>query len=90
MGRARRASIQEVLDCFLARSAVPIRVEPDPERLRPSDIPKIVCDYGRLYACTGWRPTIAFEQSLADVSGRLACSRSDLTNEIRSRLCLQH
>ena len=43
------------------------RIEPDPDRLRPSDIPKVVCDYGRLGACTGWQPAIAFEQSLLDV-----------------------
>jgi GDP-4-dehydro-6-deoxy-D-mannose reductase len=67
VGSGRAHAIQEVLDCFLARSAVSIRVEPDPERLRPSDIPRVVCDYSRLESCTGWQPTIAFEQSLADV-----------------------
>lgn len=67
IGSGRAHAIQEILDCFLARSVVPIRVEPDLERLRPSDIPKVVCDYDRLGVCTGWRPTIAFEQSLADV-----------------------
>jgi len=67
VGSGRAHAIREILDCFLARSIVPIQVEPDPERLRPSDIPRVVCDYGRLESCTGWQPTIAFEQSLADV-----------------------
>ena len=67
VGSGRAYAIQEILDRFLAKSMVPIRVEPDTDRLRPSDIPKVVCDYGRLRACTGWQPTIAFEQSLADV-----------------------
>jgi GDP-4-dehydro-6-deoxy-D-mannose reductase len=67
VGSGRAHAIQEILYCLCARSVVPIQVEPDPERLRPSDIPRIVCDYGRLEACTGWRPTIAFEQSLIDV-----------------------
>jgi GDP-4-dehydro-6-deoxy-D-mannose reductase len=67
VGSGRAHAIQEVLDRFLAESAVPIRVEPDTDRLRPSDIPKVVCDYSRLSSCTGWQPTIAFEQSLTDV-----------------------
>lgn len=67
VGSGRAHAIQEILDCFLAESLVPIRVEPDADRLRPSDIPKVVCDYSRLGACAGWQPTIAFEQSLADV-----------------------
>jgi GDP-4-dehydro-6-deoxy-D-mannose reductase len=55
------------VDHFLAASHIPIRVELDPERMRPSDIPRIECDYGRLHAKTGWRPAISFEQSLADI-----------------------
>jgi len=67
VGSGRAHAIQEVLDYLVSQARVPIRVEPDPERLRPSDIPRVVCDYGKLYACTGWKPSIAFEQSLTDV-----------------------
>jgi GDP-4-dehydro-6-deoxy-D-mannose reductase len=67
IGSGRAHAIQEVLDDLIARSKVPIRVEPDPERMRPSDIPRVVCNYAKLHACTGWRPQIAFEQSLGDV-----------------------
>jgi GDP-4-dehydro-6-deoxy-D-mannose reductase len=67
VGSGRAHAVQEILDSFLSQSTVPIRVEPDPERVRPSDIPSIVCDYGRLHACTGWEPTIPFAQSLAQV-----------------------
>ena len=67
VGSGQAHAIQEVLDAFLARSRVPIRIEPDPERMRPSDIPLVLCDYGKLHACTGWRPAISFAQSLADV-----------------------
>jgi GDP-4-dehydro-6-deoxy-D-mannose reductase len=67
VGSGRAHAIQEILDDFLAHSAVPIKVEPDPDRLRPSDISKVVCDYRRLESCTGWRPAIPFERSLADV-----------------------
>ena len=67
VGSGQAHAIQEILDRLLAWSQVPIRVEPDPERLRPSDTPRVTCDYARLHACTGWEPRIAFERSLADV-----------------------
>jgi GDP-4-dehydro-6-deoxy-D-mannose reductase len=67
VGSGRAHAVQEVLDYLIAQAKVPIRVEPDPERMRPSDIPRVVCNYAKLRACTGWEPQIIFEQSLADV-----------------------
>jgi GDP-4-dehydro-6-deoxy-D-mannose reductase len=67
IGSGKAHAVQEILDCFLAQSRVKITVAHDPERMRPSDIPKVVCDYGKLNACTGWEPAIPFEQSLVDV-----------------------
>jgi GDP-4-dehydro-6-deoxy-D-mannose reductase len=66
VGSGRAHAVQEVLDYLIGQSKVSIRVERDPERLRPSDIPRVVCDYSKLRTCTGWEPRIAFEQSLAD------------------------
>jgi GDP-4-dehydro-6-deoxy-D-mannose reductase len=59
--------ISDLLDTLLKWSKLDIRVEQDPSRLRPSDVPIIYCDPGKLKACTGWQPTISFEQSLCDV-----------------------
>lgn len=67
VGSGQAHAVQEVLDFMVAQSRVPIRIEPDPARMRPSDTPLVVCDYRRLNACTGWTPTIPFEQSLSDV-----------------------
>lgn len=67
VGSGRSYAIQHVLDTFLAQSRVPIRVEPDPTRIRPSDIPEVICNYSRLHACTGWQPRIPLDRSLADV-----------------------
>jgi GDP-4-dehydro-6-deoxy-D-mannose reductase len=67
VGSGRAHAVQEILDTLLSQSTASIRVELDPERMRPSDIPWVTCDYGRLHACTGWEPTISFAQSLADV-----------------------
>jgi GDP-4-dehydro-6-deoxy-D-mannose reductase len=58
--------IQAVLDHLLRLTRVDVEVHQDPARLRPSDIPVLVGDASTLRAATGWRPDIAFEQSLAD------------------------
>lgn len=67
VGSGRSRSIQEVLDSLLALSSTPIEVRQDPQRMRPSDVPDMVCDAGRLRRETGWQPVIPFEQSLSDV-----------------------
>jgi len=67
VGSGQAHAIQELLDHFVAASRVSISVERDPDRMRPSDVPLVVCDYGKLHARTGWSPTIPFERSLDDV-----------------------
>jgi GDP-4-dehydro-6-deoxy-D-mannose reductase len=56
-----------VLDTLLARAHVPVRIEVDPGRLRPNDIPVLVGDATRLRETTGWIPQIPFEQMLEDL-----------------------
>ena len=60
-------SIEEVLHTLLRLSSTPIRVEPDPARMRPSDVPLLVCDSSRFREHTGWAPRIPLEQSLRDI-----------------------
>ena len=67
IGTGEAHSIQEVLDRLLALSTADIDVQPDPRRMRPSDVPLSVCDASRLRRDTGWTPQIPFERSLADV-----------------------
>lgn len=56
-----------VLDTLLSRARVPVRVEVDPARLRPNDIPVLVGDPTRLREVTGWTPQIPFDQMLEDL-----------------------
>jgi GDP-4-dehydro-6-deoxy-D-mannose reductase len=56
-----------MLDIYLGMSKVPIRTEIDPDRMRPSDIPVIVCDPGKLHRATGWQAQIPIEQTLSDI-----------------------
>lgn len=67
IGSGEAHSIQELLDILLNLTDAPIRVETDPSRMRPVEVPVIACDYSKINAVTEWEPAITFEQSLADV-----------------------
>lgn len=58
--------IGAVLDLLLSLSSVPMMIEQDPARLRPSDVPRIGGDSRRLREATGWRPMIPFVQTARD------------------------
>jgi GDP-4-dehydro-6-deoxy-D-mannose reductase len=64
-GQGRRLS--EVLDLLAGLSRAPFTRRADPARMRPLDVPVLVCDAGRLRRLTGWEPQIALEQTLADL-----------------------
>ncbi len=67
VGSGTARSIRWLLDTLLSLSLVDVRVEIDPARLRPSDVPISVCDNRHLVAATGWQPEIPVEQSLRDL-----------------------
>jgi len=67
VGSGQSHAIQELLDTLLGFSQVAIQVVQDPNRMRPSEVPVIVCDATRIQARTGWRTGIPFEQSLLDI-----------------------
>jgi len=46
---------------------VPVRVEVDPARLRPADLPYLVGDPALTEAECGWRATTPLHRSLCDV-----------------------
>jgi GDP-4-dehydro-6-deoxy-D-mannose reductase len=60
-------TIREVLDRLIALANVEVKVETDPERLRPSDVEILIGDSSKFRADTGWEPQISFEQTLRDV-----------------------
>jgi GDP-4-dehydro-6-deoxy-D-mannose reductase len=67
LGAERSYSIREVLKALLDLSTTPIKVEQDPTRLRPSDVPEIVSDCDKFRSLTGWQAEIPLEQSLSDI-----------------------
>ena len=60
-------AIQELADHFLGLAQRPMRLEVDPERLRPVELPVLRGDSSKLRKATGWKPVIPLEQTLADV-----------------------
>ncbi len=62
----KSVQMQNILDILLKLSPGKIRIERDPERMRPSDIPEARGDNSRLYACTGWKQEINLDRMLAD------------------------
>lgn len=59
-------SIQEVLDRLMAISGVRARVEPDPERMRPVDLP-LLLGAARPLRALGWEPRRTLDDALSEL-----------------------
>jgi GDP-4-dehydro-6-deoxy-D-mannose reductase len=61
-------SILQVLEALLPMSTVSgIRIEPDPDRMRPSDVLRLQGDCAKFRRETGWRPEIPIERTWRDL-----------------------
>ena len=67
IGTGKTCSMKEVLDILLSMSKVKVKIEVDPNRLRPSDVPVLLSDSSKFRKLTGWEPRIPFRQSLEDL-----------------------
>ncbi len=61
--------LDEILDRLRSRAKVSIRVERDPERIRPADVPYLVGNPRAIEEDTGWRASIPLERSIDDLLG---------------------
>ena len=59
--------VQKILDYYVSLTHVKIKVQQDPARMRPSDVPILVGDNSKFCKATGWKPEIPFEQTLKDL-----------------------
>jgi GDP-4-dehydro-6-deoxy-D-mannose reductase len=62
----RAVEMREVLEILVGLAECPLEIEPDPERMRPAELPVVCGDASRLQAATGWTPRIPLEQTMAD------------------------
>ena len=63
-GQAHR--LRDVVDAMVGMTDAEIRVEVDPERVRPVDVPLLQGDASRLRAL-GWSPRITLDETLGDL-----------------------
>lgn len=67
VGSGRAVSIREMLDCILGSSKAEIRVEQDPARLRPSDVPIYYADISKISSEIGWIPQIDRRETVESI-----------------------
>ena len=84
IGGAYSCTVGEMLDTLLSMStAENIRVEVDPERLRPIDADVQIPTTAKFKEVTGWKPEIPFEQTMRDLlqywRGRVSAGERFLT-----------
>lgn len=66
IGSGKAYSIEDILKLILSFSTTSIRIEIDPQKLRPVDIPIIEADVHKLTDCINWTNTISLEKSLEE------------------------
>jgi GDP-4-dehydro-6-deoxy-D-mannose reductase len=67
LASGRPQSVRGLLEMLLSHSHVEIRVERDPSRYRPVDVPAVYGSAAKFRQRTGWEPQIPFEQTLRDI-----------------------
>jgi len=65
--RGEGVRLDWVLERLRAGARVPVKIERDPARMRPADLPYLVGDPAAIRNDTGWRPKTPLEQTLDDV-----------------------
>ncbi|MBF0332209.1 MAG: GDP-mannose 4,6-dehydratase, partial [Alphaproteobacteria bacterium] len=69
IGGTHSCKVGDILDALIARSPMrdQIRIEVDPDRLRPIDADLQVPDTRKFTAHTGWTPELSFDRTIGDL-----------------------
>ncbi|MBD0283063.1 MAG: GDP-mannose 4,6-dehydratase [Thermoleophilaceae bacterium] len=62
----RATSVRELVELVRRATALPVRHEVDPERVRAHDVPELRGSAERLRGACGWEPKIPLERTVAD------------------------
>lgn len=80
--------MRQLLDDLLALARVPLTIEQDPKRMRPSEVPRVAGDASRLRSLTGWHPQYRLEETLATVladwRGKVSAERRQVVDSSAS------
>ena len=69
-------ALEDIAHELVSLIAPDVRLVPDPELFRPSEVPVTRGSFEKLHEATGWEPTIALTTSLADVVADMRSSAS--------------
>jgi GDP-4-dehydro-6-deoxy-D-mannose reductase len=67
VGSGKTYRVQDILDTMCNMSKCEIRVEKDPNRMRPSDTPILCCNHDKLTKDTDWEPELGLDSIIGDV-----------------------
>ncbi len=67
VGSGHAIEIRQMLDLIISRSTADIKVETDPAKLRPVDVPIIEADISKIGRACGWKPQIPLEQTIDEI-----------------------
>ena len=67
VGSGHAIAVDEILKVILLQTGTEIKVEVDPDKLRPVDVPIIEADISKIYRDTGWKRMITLEQTISDI-----------------------
>ena len=63
----KKYNLGKMLDVLKSQSEKEVKVVVDKERIRKTDVPALYGDNSKFAKATGWKPEIAFEQTLRDI-----------------------
>lgn len=66
LGSGKSIKIEDILNKLLSFSEKEIKVEVDPAKIRPVDVPEIFCDNSKIAQATGWQPEIDIDTTLEE------------------------
>lgn len=67
LGSGKDYTVQAIIDLLLEMTHLDIKIQEDPERMRPSDVQILLADRSKFSELTGWEPEIPFEKTLQDL-----------------------
>lgn len=67
VGSGNAMAIQDILDIIVGMSTKDIKVEVDPNKIRPVDVPIIEADITKINNETGWKPRIPIERTIREI-----------------------
>lgn len=59
--------VEDMLNLLLSFTKIKPKIEPDPTRMRPSDVPVLIGNNSKFVAKTGWKPEIPFTKTMEDL-----------------------